>query len=316
MKYRDFGKTGIKVSEIGFGARALGGNEHGNSYGPTDDKTSLDAIARAIDLGCNFIDTADVYGWGHSEELIGRAIKNKRDRLIIATKGGSDFYQGQGFQTFTPTYIRYALEKSLDRLRTDYVDVYQLHNPPMRLLNREDTYDILRDLKKEGKIRSWGVSVFDAIEALTALSVGKPDCLQVAFSVFSARPAEKLFPKSFEQGCAIIAREPLANGFLTGKYERNCQFPPGDVRSQWPPDYVYARARAASKLAFLTHDGLLTQAQAALKFALSEPAVAVVIPGIKTPEQADENMSASDFPPLSTSDLEKVARLIESNFSD
>src|SRR5258708_5348902 len=111
MKYRDFGKTGLKVSEVGFGSWAIGGNQHGNSYGTTDDSVSAAAIQQAIESGCNFFDTADVYGRGHSEELLGKALKNRRDRLFIATKVGSDFYQGLGFQTFSPRYIRFALEK-------------------------------------------------------------------------------------------------------------------------------------------------------------------------------------------------------------
>lgn len=315
MKYRDFGKTGIKVSEVGFGTRALGGGEHGAAYGFTDDKISLEALSRAIDLGCNFFDTADVYGRGHAEELLGRALKNKRDRLIIATKAGSDFYQGPGFQTFTPEYIRFALEKSLDRLRTDYIDVYLMHNPPMRLINRDDSYETFRELKKEGKIRSWGVSVFDAIEAETALSVGKPDCLEIAYSLFSTRAKDSLFPRAFDEGCAIIAREPLANGFLTGKYTSDCKFGEGDIRAEWPPDYVSARALAAARLSFLTAGGARTQSQAAIRFVLEEKAVTVVIPGIKTPEQAEENMYSCDVQPFTKGELATVYDLIQNNFS-
>src|SRR5438132_633002 len=139
MKYREFGNTGIKVSEIGFGAWAIGGNEHGNSYGPTDDKDSLEAIHRAIDLGCNFFDSADVYGFGHSEDVLGKGLKNYRDRVVIASKVGGDFYSGAGRQNFSADYIKFALDRSLERLKTDYIDIYQLHNPPLKIIEKPQT---------------------------------------------------------------------------------------------------------------------------------------------------------------------------------
>src|SRR5688572_9478031 len=130
MKYRPFGSTGFQVSEIGFGAWGIGGNAHGNSYGPTDDEESLRTIKTALDLGCTFFDTADVYGFGHSEELLGKALKGGRDRVIIATKGGSDFYHNPPRLNFTEDHLIMAVDKSLKRLDTDYIDLYQLHNPP------------------------------------------------------------------------------------------------------------------------------------------------------------------------------------------
>lgn len=313
MKYRDFGKTGLKVSEVGFGGWAIGGNEHGNSYGVTDDKVSLDAIHKAIDFGCNFFDTADVYGWGHSEELLGRALKGKRDHLIIATKVGSDFYQGVGYQTFTADYVRYAFEKSLQRLKTDYIDVYQLHNPPLRILNRPETYDILRELKKEGKIRAWGVSIFDPIEGLTALKIGQPDSIQVSYNLFNIKPAEELFPKANEVGCAIVVREALSNGFLTGKYEPGAKFEAGDIRHNWPKDFMLARILATQRLKFIARKHR-TMTQSALKFALHEENVAVVLCGAKTPEQIEENLGASDSPPFSKEELQEIDQLRKNGF--
>lgn len=321
MNYRDFGNSGIKVSEVGFGGWAIGGNEHGNSYGPTDDKVSIEAINKALELGCNFFDTADVYGFGHSEVLLGKALKNKRDRAIIATKVGSDFYQGGGFQTFTPEYVRFALEKSLDRLQTDYVDVYQLHNPPLRLLKKESTYTILQDLKREGKIRAWGLSVFDPIEGLTALGVTQPDCLQITFNIFNSRPSEKLLPSAYASGCAIIAREPLANGFLTGKFApgsetefNDASFEEGDIRQSWPMDYVLARIEASKRLNFLHIAEKRTLAQAAIKYVLSMKEVSVTIPGTKTPRQAEENFAASDLKPLSQAELTEISSLAKRSF--
>lgn len=312
MKYREFGNSGIRVSEIGFGAWPIGGNAHGNSYGTTDDRQSLEAIERAIALGCNFFDTADVYGYGHSEELLGRAIRHGRDRVVIATKVGGDFYTGAGRRNFGADYIRFALDKSLKRLRTDYLDVYQLHNPPLKLIEKEETYAVLKDLKREGKIRAWGLSIFDPIEGLTALRIGRPDCIQVVYNIFSPRAAEELLPKAGQAGCAIIAREPLANGFLTGKYAEDSHFEPGDIRHDWPRPYISARVRASARLRALAPDGSL--ARLALRFAISSPHVSVVIPGTKTAEQAQDNMQASDDGPLANALLSQLKDLAARNF--
>ncbi|MDP3507672.1 MAG: aldo/keto reductase [Candidatus Melainabacteria bacterium] len=309
MKYRDFGNTGIKVSEIGFGCWAIGGNDHGNSYGPTTDKSSTDAINKALELGLNFFDTADVYGWGHSEELLGKALRGKRDRVVIATKVGADFYQGTGFQTFTPDYIRFALEKSLTRLNTDYIDVYQLHNPPLKLISKEETFATLRELKKEGKIRAFGVSVFTPIEGITAINVGQPDCVQITYNIFSCRPEEQLLPRAFETGCAIIAREPLANGFLTGKYDTAPKFASGDFRKTWPMEYVQARSDATRQLSFLKKNGQQSMAQAALKYPLINQAISTVIVGMKDTEMVEENLAASDAGPLSAEEIKQIHEL-------
>src|SRR3989442_13477629 len=152
MQTRTLGRTGLKVSEIGFGAWAIGGNAHGNSYGPTDDAESIAAVQRAIDMGVNFFDTADVYGWGHSEEVLGEALGARRDGVHIATKVGGDFYHGGVRMNFEPGYIAFALERSLKRLRTDHVDVYQLHNPPAEMMGDPETYEMLEALKTEHKI--------------------------------------------------------------------------------------------------------------------------------------------------------------------
>jgi aryl-alcohol dehydrogenase-like predicted oxidoreductase len=309
MKYRDFGNTGIKVSEIGFGCWAIGGNDHGNSYGPTTDKSSTDAINKALELGLNFFDTADVYGWGHSEELLGKALRGKRDRVVIATKVGADFYQGTGFQTFTPDYIRFALEKSLTRLNTDYIDVYQLHNPPLKLISKEETFATLRELKKEGKIRAFGVSVFTPVEGITAINVGQPDCVQITYNIFSCRPEEQLLPRAFETGCAIIAREPLANGFLTGKYDTAPKFAAGDFRKNWPMEYVQARSDATRQLSFLKKNGQQSMAQAALKYPLLNQAISTVIVGLKDVDMVEENLAASDAGPLSAEEIKQIHEL-------
>lgn len=314
MNYREFGSSGMRVSEVGFGAWAIGGNAHGNSYGSTDDKTSLDAIARAVDLGLNFFDTADVYGFGHSEELIGRALKANRDKMVIATKVGADFYRGFGRQNFSADHVRFALDKSLERLRTDYIDIYQLHNPSMKLIEQPDTFEVFKELKKEGKIRAWGVSIFDPFEGLTALKVARPDCLQVVYNIFTQKPADELLPRAQQQGCAIIAREPLANGFLTGKYTAESKFEQGDIRHDWPEKYIRARVMACDRLRQLRQEPELSLAQLALKFVLANQAVSTVIPGIKSAEQAEENLMASASAALSPAETSRIVELYKKNF--
>lgn len=314
MKYREFGSSGIKVSEVGFGAWAIGGNEHGNSYGRTDDKVSLEAVAKALDLGCNFFDTADVYGFGHSEELLGRALKARRDKVVVATKVGADFYRGAGRQNFSDEYVRFALDKSLERLKTDYIDIYQLHNPSVRLIEQAETYEVLKDLKREGKIRAWGVSIFDPVEGMAALKIGRPDCLQLVYNIFTTKPAEELLPRAHQVGCAIIAREPLANGFLTGKYTAESQFEKGDIRHDWPPSYIRARIMATERLRASQQGSAYTLAQLAIKFALANEAVSSVIPGMKTYVQVEENIAASDAPALSQAELARVHELHKTNF--
>lgn len=314
MKYRDLGRTGIKVSEVGFGAWAIGGNRHGNSYGATDDKESIEAVEKALELGCNFFDTADVYGWGHSEELLGKVFRARRDRIVVATKVGSDFYQGYGFQTFDEEYIRFALDKSLERLQTDYIDLYQLHNPPASVIENEQTYGVFLKLKNEGKIRAWGVSARNSRDAQIALMVAKPDSIQVPFNIFSTGPEQDVFPLADQVGCAIIAREPLSNGFLTGKYDLESTFAPGDIRKNWPRDFINARVKASEKLTFLARDGSRSLAQAAIQWVLQSSRVSAVIPGIKTPEHAVEDLNAPASPRLTREELSEVEQLRKQKF--
>src|SRR3989475_7701392 len=313
MKTRILGRTGLKVSEIGFGAWAVGGNAHGNSYGPTDDAESIAAVRRAAELGVNFIDTADVYGWGHSEEILGEALEGNRDDVHIATKVGGDFYHGGVRMNFDPGYIAFALERSLKRLRTTHVDVYQLHNPPTELMGNPETYEVLEALKAEHKIDHYGVSVHEPAEATLCLEAGSPEVLQIPFSLFRQEWIDEIFDAARKANVGIIAREPLGNGFLTGKIRPDASFPPGDIRHHWPPSMVAGRAAAAERLSFIARPDR-TMAQAALGFVLAFPEVSVTIPGAKTVAQAEENAAAGDSPPLSKDDVERARHLYAKDF--
>ena len=313
MQYRVLGRTGIRVSEIGFGAWAIGGNAHGNSYGPTDDVVSRDAVRKAVDLGCNFFDTADVYGWGHSEQVLGEALEDRRNEICLATKVGGDFYHGGVRLNFEPGYIAFALEQSLRRLRTDHVDLYQLHNPPAEMMGDPATYESLELLKAEHKIEHYGVSIHHPMEGLLCPDAGKPETLQLPFSLLHQDWIDRLFDAARKANVGIIAREPLGNGFLTGALRGDAQFPAGDIRSHWPLSMVAGRSAIAERLRFLMRESR-TQAQAALRFVLAFPEVSVAIPGAKTAAQVVENLGASDSPPLTGNELAQARQLCAREF--
>lgn len=314
MKYRTLGGTGLKVSEVGFGAWAIGGNAYGNSYGPTDDETSVRAIRKAQDLGCNFFDTADAYGHGHSEELLGQALKGNRDDAIIATKVGADFYHDPPRMSFSSDYLSFALEKSCERLQTDHVDLYQLHNPPVQLLRSSKIFDGLEKLVESGRIRYYGISIHDPEEGLLAMKHGRPAAIQVVFNIFRQEAKNRLFETARDKKVAIIAREPLSNGFLTGKYHADSTFPSGDIRFNFPRNYFHGLVSASSQLRFLETKSR-TLAQSALRFVLDHRDISTVIPGAKTPEQTEEDLRASDVQPLTGEELLRIRILREQGFA-
>jgi aryl-alcohol dehydrogenase-like predicted oxidoreductase len=295
LKFRPLGSTGLKVSEIGFGAWAIGGNAFGNSYGPTDDEESTRSIHAALDAGCNFFDTADVYGQGHSEELLGQALKSRRNDVILATKGGSDFYHKPPRLNFSETHLIFAVEESLKRLGTDVIDVYQLHNPPFSLIESGHLFEPLEKLKTQGKIRFYGISIHDPQEGLLAMKMGKLSTIQVVFNYLRRDAAEELFPKAVMEGVGIIAREPLSNGFLAGKYSKDSVFPVGDIRHQWPSKYQAQLVAQIEQFRKSVNPDEMTLSQAAIRFVLSQQAVSVVIPGVKTISQAEENFRSTDL---------------------
>jgi len=292
----------------------VGGNAHGNSYGPTDDPTSVAAVRRAVELGCNFFDTADVYGWGHSEEVLGEALAGHRDDVYIATKVGGDFYHGGVRLNFDPGYLAFALERSLTRLRTDRVDLYQLHNPPAEMMADPGTYEALEALKAENKILHYGVSIHEPFEGHLCIEAGKPEALQVPFSLFRQEWIDELFDAAHRAGVGIIAREPLGNGFLAGKIAPTAKFPPGDIREHWPAGMVAGRSLAARTLATALATNGRMPAQAALRFVLAFPEVSTAIPGCKTPAHAEENLAASEAPALTRDEIARARDLYARGF--
>ena len=313
MKYRVLGKTGLKVSEVGFGAWAIGGNAHGNSYGQTDDKQSLGAVERAIDLGCNFFDTADVYGHGHSEELLGQALQEKRSRIVIATKVGGDFYHGSSRMNFTADYLEFALAKSCERLRTDYVDLYQLHNPPIQLIKDGRVFKTLEKIKATGRIRHYGISIHDPQEGLLAMKTSNVETIQLVFNLLRQEAKNQLFREMSRNNVGVIAREPLANGFLAGRLKADTLFVQGDIRHNFPRDYISQLTTATEKLRFMESKNR-TLAQAAIRFVLDHKEVSTVIPGAKSPDQVEEDFASSELQSLTGEELLRIKFLRDQGF--
>lgn len=310
MKYRRLGRSGIEVSEIGFGAWGIGGATEGlTSYGATDDKVSLSALHRALDLGITFFDTSSVYGYGRSETLIGQAMRHARDRVVIATKAGFQAWNQE--PDFTPDAIVRSCEESLKRLRSDYVDLLQLHNPTLECVSREEVVATLDRLVRQGKARAWGLSMRAPSEALQVLQSAEPAVLQVNLNMMDVRAVESgLLDAAQRRGIGIIGRTPLCFGFLSGAIDADTVFPPGDHRLGWPRAQIDAwRNGAAQLLAAVPQPPGSTATQAALRFCLSFPAVSAVIPGMIRAEEVDENAEASRLGPMPPAAIEAVLAL-------
>jgi aryl-alcohol dehydrogenase-like predicted oxidoreductase len=318
MKYRIVGRTGLKVSEIGFGAWAIGGpavlGDLQIGWGKVNDSVSLTALETAFDLGINFYDTADVYGNGHSEELIGKAFHLKRDKVIIASKGGNRTINEKWVKDFSDKWITEAVEQSLKRLQTDYIDVYQLHTPGLEEVNRAfNCFDCLEKLKAQGKIRFYGISISPINHGIEMIKSGKGDVIQVVYNILNRQAENELFPLAEKNNIGIIVRVPLASGFLTGKFTKDVKFPIDDHRSRQTEQQIKEIIEKVEKLKFLTEGKKRTLAQTALQFILHRTEVSVIIPGAKTSEQVIDNAKASDIALLTEGEIQKVYELASSD---
>ncbi len=302
MEYRSLGKTGIQVSEIGFGAWAIGGD----AWGPVEDAASVAAMHRALELGTNFIDTADVYGDGHSEELVAKVLKGRRDQVVVATKGGlmGHHRDPSGPPVYDrPEKVREALENSLRRLGTDYVDVYFDHLWWDKHEETEAFIAALVQLKAEGKVKAVGVSTDDLAYIQHFNQDGGLDVVQLEYSILNRRAERETLPYLAERGIGVVVRGPLQKGLLTGKFTPDTTFPAGDVRAGWPAEEWYQRDLGrVEKLRKLEADGQ-TMGQLALRFVLNHPAISAAIPGGKTADQVAANAAASVRPLLSDDEL-------------
>jgi aryl-alcohol dehydrogenase-like predicted oxidoreductase len=320
LKYRVLGTTGLLVSEIGFGLWTLSTGWWGEQR--HDDAVRLLRIA--YDLGVTFFDTADVYGDGYGETLLRDALGEKRDQCVFATKIGYDWYnherrsgQREHPQDFSPPAVRLAVERSLGRLGTDCIDLLQLHNPRMDTIRSEALADELAALRREGKIRAWGVALGPAIgwrdEGLAAISERRAPALQIIHNLLEQDPGRDLIEAARSTGAGFVARVPHSSGLLEGRYTPETTFPAGDHRNHRPREWLIDGLRKVQSLRFLEAPGR-TLGQAAIHWLLAEPLMASVLPNIYDEAQLREFASAPESPPLSATEIERAQALYESNF--
>ncbi|HVO69515.1 MAG TPA: aldo/keto reductase [Aggregatilineaceae bacterium] len=316
MHYRELGRTGWKVSEVSFGAWAIGG-----AWGEVDDSESVAALNKAIDMGVNFIDTADVYGDGHSEQLIASVLKEHRETIHVATKAGRrlDPHTADGYNARNLTSF---IERSLRNLQTGCLDLVQLHCPPTDVYYRPEVFGALDDLVQAGKIRYYGVSVEKVEEALKAIEYPNVQTVQIIFNMFRHRPSDLLFSETKRRKVGILARVPLASGLLTGKMTRQTTFEADDHRNFnrhgesfdvgetfSGVDYDTGLAAVEELKKLVPPDA--TMAQFALRWILMFDAVSCVIPGAKRPSQAEDNVRAADLAPLSDATMTRVKEIYD-----
>ena len=310
MQTRPLGRTGISVSAIGFGAWALGGY----MWGGRRDDDSRGALRRAIELGVDFIDTALIYGNGHSEQLVGEVLKDFR-HVTVATKVPPKSLQWPArpdarLKDFFPgDYIVSACETSLKNLRREQIDLLQLHVWADAWTSEEEWQRAFEDLKAAGKIRCAGVSInsHDPKSAVRLARSGKIDALQVFYNLFDQSPEDELFPACIEQGVGVLARVPFDEGALTGKLRYDTKFPDGDFRADYfRGDLLRRTVDAVEQMRPIVEAAAGTMARGALRFCLSHPAVSTVIPGMRSPAQAEANCAAGDDGPLPSDVLAKL----------
>ena len=311
MQYRELGRTGWNVSTISFGAWAIGG-----TWGNVKDEESLAALHRALDLGVNFFDTADVYGDGRSEQLLARLRKERSEPFHVATKAGrrSSPHVASGY---TRQNLTAFVERSLKNLEVEALDILQLHCPPTEVYYMPEVFDALDGLVQAGKLRYYGVSVEKVEEALKAIEYPNVQTVQIIFNLFRQRPLDLFFGEAQRRKVGILARLPLSSGMLTGKMNRQSTFEADDHRQGNRDGAWFDRGETFSGLDYET--GLqaveelraivpsnMTMTQMALRWILMFPAVTCAIPGAKRPAQVEENVWAADQPPLAEETMSQI----------
>jgi aryl-alcohol dehydrogenase-like predicted oxidoreductase len=316
MDYRELGRTGWRVSTISFGAWAIGG-----TWGAVNDDDSMATLHRALDLGVNFFDTADVYGDGRSEKLLARLKRERPESFTVTTKAGrrlnphvADGYTKQNLTAF--------VERSLKNLETDAIDLLQLHCPPTEVYYRPEVFGWLDDLVRVGKLRFYGVSVEKVEEGLKAIEYPGVQSVQIVFNIFRQRPTELFFAEARRRKVGILARLPLSSGLLTGKFKADATFEPDDHRVFNRQGEAFDRGETFSGLPFAQGlkavDALrpltppdVTMAQMALRWILMFPEITCAIPGAKRPQQVEENVKSADLPPLSDETMKKIQSIYD-----
>jgi aryl-alcohol dehydrogenase-like predicted oxidoreductase len=320
VRYRALPRTDVSVSEIGFGVWTLATGW----WGDKDDREAVALLRAALERGITLYDTADSYGNGRGETILAEAFAGRRDEVVYSTKVGYDWYSHSGPRgqrelphDWSPAFVRRSCERSLERLGTDRIDVYQLHNPRMDAIGSDELFATLGDLVAEGKVRTYGVSLGPKIgwrdEGLAALR--RPiTSLTMIHNVLEQDPGRDLIAGAREAGTGLFVRVPHSSGMLEGKYTTETTFPPGDHRSHRPRSWLIEGLQKIEALRFLTEGRPYTLGQAALKWLLAEPLVVTALPNIYSLEQLDEFAAAPDLPDLAGEDLARVSELYAENF--
>ncbi len=321
MQYRELADTGLKVSTVGFGLWTV----TTTWWGITDDAVGIALLRRARELGVNFFDTADTYGNGKGETLLAEALGDKRDEIVIATKGGYDWYnhpdrrgQQERPHDWSPKFVRFAVEESLKRLNTDYIDFYQIHNPRMDAVESDELFATLEDLKSEGKIRHYGAALGPAIgwqaEGLAMIRNRDIAGLQQIYNLLEQEPGRRLTEACEAKGAGVVCRVTHSSGLLEGKYTLETKFEKTDHRSHRKREWLVEGLRKVDQLAFLSEGTGRTIGQAALQWLLASPAIASTLPNIYNEEQLVEFAEAADVAPLTADELTRVQELYDDNF--
>ncbi len=318
MRTRTLGRTGIRVSEVGFGAWAIGGTatlgQFQIGWGKVDDSDSTRAIEAAFELGINFYDTADVYGAGHSEELLAKVFSTRRSLVVIASKGGNlTDKHGQWQKDFSGEFLSQRVEDSLRRLKSDYIDLYQLHTPSTgeQLEQALANAETLDRLVEQGKIRAYGISIGPLEHGLRQIEAGYGSTIQVVYNILQREPEKELLPKAKEAGIGIIPRVPLAYGFLTGKFTKDSTFGPDDHRSHSvPPEKLRDWVEKTDRLKPIAAELGISMPQLALQYILASDAVSVVIPGAKSEQQVKQNAAAGQASVLTDDVISKIREAV------
>jgi aryl-alcohol dehydrogenase-like predicted oxidoreductase len=322
MKYRTLPNTDVTVSEVGFGLWTTSTGW----WGEKSDDDAVSLLHQALDLGITTFDAADTYGNGRSEEQLAKAFAGRREQAVYATKFGYDWYHHAGErkgqneieQDFSPKFVRYALEQSLRRLNTDYIDVWQMHNARMEQVQDGTLIALLDGFKAEGKIRTWGVALGPAIgwlwEGVEAARVNAP-VVQMIWNMLEQFPGDQMVEaaNAFASDTTYFIRVPHSSGMLEGKYTAETVFPPTDHRSHRPRQWLINGIKKVETLRFLEEPGR-TLGQAAIQWLLAEPRVMTVLPNIYDAEQMREFAAAPDTPRLTAAELAKIAELRATNF--
>jgi aryl-alcohol dehydrogenase-like predicted oxidoreductase len=321
MKYRTLGNSAIKVSEIGFGAWTIGLDWWGKKI---DDNEAIRMLKRAYDLGINFYETADIYGKGKSEKLIAQAFKDMREEVVYSTKWGYDMYNVEQVghkelpQKHNSEFLQFALSQSLERLHTDHVDVYSLHNPKMDAIRNDELFAALDERVKKGSIRSHGVALGPAIgwndEGIEAIEKRNIACLQTVYNILEQDPGRDFMRAAERHNVGIMVRVPDASGLLTGKVTADTKFDVNDHRSFRKHEFILEAMQKIEKMKPIASSKGWNITELAIKFILSQRQISVVLPTMISTDEIEMFAALSDGKYLNTSEAADIEQLYEKNF--